>query len=128
MTRTTVTFEGNRPMTRRSGSPARKQVEITVLVNARRQNSDGGGSRSSRPGMVRAFKTSARTSWSRWRRVIGQHGTTTEAWTDRQSVKRTAQRVLLHQAELAVGHGTITNTSRLSATDEQAHDVSEHES
>ena len=60
------------------------------------------------------------------------HGTvTTEAWTDRQSgEKRTAQRVLAEIVGPSLRWATarITKTSRLSATDEQAHDVSEHES
>ena len=60
------------------------------------------------------------------------HGTvTTEAWTDRQSgEKRTAQRVLAEIVGPSLRWATarITKTSRLSATDEQTDDVSEHES
>jgi len=74
MTRTTVTFEGNLaddPQVRFTGS-GKQVTEITVLVNARRQNSDGEWVEvEPTRHVVRAFKTSARTSWSRWRRVIG---------------------------------------------------------
>lgn len=59
------------------------------------------------------------------------HGiVTTEAWTDKQSgEKRTAQRVLAEIVGPSLRWATarITKTTRASVTDEQLHEVSEHE-
>ena len=99
--RTTVTFEGNLaddPQVR--FTPSSKQVtELTVLVNQRRQDSDGEWvDVEPTRHVVRAFKTLAENiveSLGKGDRVF-VHGTvTTEAWTDKQTgEKRTAQRVL----------------------------------
>ena len=134
--RTTVTFEGNLaddPQTRftPSGKPI---TQMTVLVNARRQNSDGEwvDAEPTRH-MERAFKTLAENiveSLAKGDRVF-VHGTvTTEAWTDEQSgEKRTAQRVLAEIVGPSLRWATarITKTSRSSATDETPHDVSAQE-
>ena len=56
---------------------------------------------------------------------------TTEAWTDKQSGEKwTAQRVLAEIVGPSLRWATtrITKTSRSSATDEQTHDVNEHQS
>jgi single-strand DNA-binding protein len=99
--RTTITFEGNLaddPQVR--FTPAGKQItELSVLVNQRRQNSDGewvDGEPTRH--VVKAFKTLAENiaeSLSKGDRVF-VHGTiTTDTWTDNQTGdKRTAQRVL----------------------------------
>ena len=135
--RTTVTFEGNLaddPQVRFTGS-GKQVTEITVLVNARRQNSDGEWVEvEPTRHVVRAFKTLGENiveSLAKGDRVFVQGTVTTEAWTDRQSgEKRTAQRVLAEIVGPSLRWATarITKTSRLSATDEQTHDVSEHES
>ena len=55
---------------------------------------------------------------------------TTEAWTDKQSgEKRTAQRVLAEIVGPSLRWATarIAKTTRALATDEQTHDVGEHE-
>jgi single-strand DNA-binding protein len=134
--RTTVTFEGNLaddPQTRftPSGKPI---TQMTVLVNARRQNSDGEWVDAEPTRHVeRAFKTLAENiveSLAKGDRVF-VHGTvTTEAWTDEQSgEKRTAQRVLAEIVGPSLRWATarITKTSRSSATDEIPHDVSGQE-
>ena len=134
--RTTVTFEGNLaddPQTRftPSGKPI---TQMTVLVNARRQNSDGEWVDAEPTRHVeRAFKTLAENiveSLAKGDRVF-VHGTvTTEAWTDQQSgEKRTAQRVLAEIVGPSLRWATarITKTSRSSATDEIPHDVSGQE-
>ena len=134
--RTTVTFEGNLaddPQTRftPSGKPI---TQMTVLVNARRQNSDGEWvDAEPTRNMERAFKTLAENiveSLAKGDRVF-VHGTvTTEAWTDEQSgEKRTAQRVLAEIVGPSLRWATarITKTSRSSATDETPHDVSAQE-
>jgi single-strand DNA-binding protein len=125
--RTTVTFEGNLaddPQVRftPSGKPI---TEMTVLVNARRQNSDGEwvDAEPTRH-VVRAFKMLAENiaeSLAKGDRVF-VHGTvTTEAWTDQQSgEKRTAQRVLAEIVGPSLRWATarVTKTSRSSAIDE----------
>ena len=134
--RTTITFEGNLaddPQTRftPSGKPI---TQMTVLVNARRQNSDGEWVDAEPTRHVeRAFKTLAENiveSLAKGDRVF-VHGTvTTEAWTDQQSgEKRTAQRVLAEIVGPSLRWATarITKTSRSSATDEIPHDVSGQE-
>jgi single-strand DNA-binding protein len=134
--RTTVTFEGNLaddPQTRftPSGKPI---TQMTVLVNARRQNSDGEWVDAEPTRHVeRAFKTLAENiveSLAKGDRVF-VHGTvTTEAWTDEQSgEKRTAQRVLAEIVGPSLRWATarITKASRSSATDEIPHDVSGQE-
>ena len=87
--RTSVTFEGNLvddPQVRFTAS-GKQVTEITVLVNERRHNSDGGwvDTEPTRH-VVRAFKTLAENiveSLSKGDRVF-VHGTvTTEAWTDK---------------------------------------------
>ncbi|MEV0802730.1 single-stranded DNA-binding protein [Kribbella sp. NPDC050281] len=46
-------------------------IELTVLVNARRQNSEGAwADAETTRHVVRAFKTLAETSLSHWRRLI----------------------------------------------------------
>ena len=134
--RTTVTFEGNLaddPQVR--FTPSGKQItEITVLVNQRRQNEDGEWVEAEPTRhVVRAFKTLAENiaeSLAKGDRVF-VHGTvTTEAWTDQQTgEKRTAQRVLAEVVGPSLRWATarITKTTRTPATDEQTHDVSEHE-
>jgi single-strand DNA-binding protein len=137
ITRTTVTFEGNLaddPQVR--FTPSGKQItEITVLVNQRRQISDGEwvDAEPTRH-VVRAFKTLAENmveSLAKADRVF-VHGTvTTEAWTDKQTgEKRTAQRVLADIVGPSLRWATtrITKTTRTPATDEQPHDIGEHES
>jgi single-strand DNA-binding protein len=131
--RTTVTFEGNLaddPQVR--FTPSGKQItEITVLVNQRRQTSDGEwvDAEPTRH-VVRAFKTLAENvaeSLAKGDRVI-VHGTvTTEAWTDKQTgEKRTAQRVLAEIVGPSLRWATtrIAKASRILATDERSHDVS----
>jgi single-strand DNA-binding protein len=134
--RTPVTFEGNLaddPQVR--FTPSGKQItEITVLVNQRRQTSDGvwiEGEPTRH--VVRAFKTLAENiaeSLAKGDRVF-VHGTmTTEAWTDKHSgEKRSAQRVLAEIVGPSLRWATarITKTSRAVGTDEQTHDVGEHE-
>ena len=134
--RTTMTFEGNLaddPQVR--FTPSGKQVtEITVLVNQRRQNSDGEWVEAEPTRhVVRAFKTLAENiaeSLAKGDRVI-VHGTvTTEAWTDKQTgEKRTAQRVLAEIVGPSLRWATarITKTTRTPGTDQTPHDVSEHE-
>jgi single-strand DNA-binding protein len=134
--RTTVSFEGNLaddPQVR--FTPSGKQItELTVLVNQRRQNSDGGWVEVEPTRfVVRAFKSLAENiaeSLAKGDRVF-VHGTmTTEAWTDKQSgEKRTAPRVLAEIVGPSLRWATarITKTSRSSGTDETPQDVSEHE-
>jgi single-strand DNA-binding protein len=134
--RTTVTFEGNLaddPQVR--FTPSGKQVtEITVLVNHRRQNSDGEWVEAEPSRfVVRAFKTLAENiaeSLAKGDRVF-VHGTvTTEAWTDKQSEeKRTAQRVLAEVVGPSLRWATarITKTTRTSAANEDPQNVGEQE-
>jgi single-strand DNA-binding protein len=84
-------------------TPVGKQIteitEITVLVNQRRQDSDGAWvDEEPTRHVVRAFKTLAENSWNRWAKGdrVFVHGTvTTDVWADKQSGEtRTAQRVL----------------------------------
>ena len=125
--RTTVTIEGNLaddPQVR--FTPSGKQItEITVLVNQRRQNSDGpwiDGEPTRH--VVRAFKTLADNiaeSLQQGDRVF-VHGTiTTDTWTDKQTnQKRTAQRVLAEIVGPSLRWATtrITKTTRVHASDE----------
>jgi single-strand DNA-binding protein len=154
--RTNVTFEGNLahdPQVRFTGS-GKQITEITVLVNERRQNSDGEwvDTEPTRH-VVRAFKTLAENvveSLAKGDRVF-VHGTiTTDAWTDKECTsrtsttaeeslifslpresgdKRTAQRVLAEVVGPSLRWATtrITKTTRTPATDEKPHDVSERE-
>jgi single-strand DNA-binding protein len=136
MMRTTVTFEGNLaddPQVR--FTPSSKQVtEITVLVNQRRQNSEGewvDGEPTRH--LVRAFKTLAENiaeSLATGDRVF-VHGTvTTETWTDKQTgEKRTAQRVLAEivRPNLRWATARITKTTRTPTTDETTDDSGEQE-
>jgi single-strand DNA-binding protein len=134
--RTTVTFEGNLaddPQTR--STPAGKQVtELTVLVNQRRQNSEGEWVEGEPTRLVvRAFKTLAENvaeSLVKGDRVV-VHGTvTTDAWADQQTgEKRSAQRVLAEVVGPSLRWATarITKTTRTSAIDEDPHDVSEQD-
>jgi single-strand DNA-binding protein len=134
--RTTVTFEGNLaddPQVR--FTPSGKQItELTVLVNQRRPN-DAGGWVHCEPTrhVVRAFKTLAENvaeSLAKGDRVFVHGSVTTEAWTDQHSgEKRTAQRVVAEIVGPSLRWATtrITKTSRASVTDEQTHDVGEHE-
>ena len=105
-----------------------------MLVNERRQNSDGEwvDAELTRH-VVRAFKTLADNiveSLAKGDRVF-VHGTvTTDAWTDKQTgEKRTAQRVLADIVGPSLRWATarITKTTPTSATDEQQHDISEQE-
>jgi single-strand DNA-binding protein len=134
--RTTVTFEGNLaddPQVR--FTPSGKQItEITVLVNQRRQNSDGEwvDAEPTRH-VVRAFKTLAENmveSLAKGDRVF-VHGTvTTEAWTDQHTGdKRTAQRVLAEIVGPSLRWATtrIAKTTRTPATDETSRDLSGQE-
>ena len=134
--RTTVTFEGNLaddPQVR--FTPSGKQItEITVLVNQRRQNSDGEwvDAEPTRH-VVRAFKTLAENiaeSLAKGDRVF-VHGTvTTEAWTDKQTgEKRTAQRVLAEIVGPSLRWATtrITKTTRTPTTDETTDDIGKHD-
>jgi single-strand DNA-binding protein len=134
--RTTVTFEGNLADDPRVRfTPSGKQVtELTVLVNQRRQNSDGEwvDAEPTRH-VVRAFKTLAENiveSLAKGDRVF-VHGTiTTEAWTDNQSgERRTAQRVLAEIVGPSLRWATarITKTTRTPTTDETPHDNGEHD-
>ena len=135
--RTTVTFEGNLaddPQVR--FTPLGKQVtELTVLVNQRREDGEGEWVEAEPTRhVVRAFRTLAENiveSLAKGDRVF-VHGTmTTEAWTDKQSGEKwTAQRVLAEIVGPSLRWATtrITKTSRSSATDEQTHDVNEHQS
>jgi single-strand DNA-binding protein len=134
--RTTVTFEGNLaddPQVR--FTPSGKQVtELTVLVNQRRQTSDGEWVEGEPTRhVVRAFKALAENvaeSLAKGDRVF-VHGTvTTDAWTDKQTgEKRTAQRVLAEIVGPSLRWATarITKTTRTSSTDETPPDVGEHE-
>jgi single-strand DNA-binding protein len=135
--RTTVTFEGNLaddPQTRFTGS-GKQITELTVLVNQRRQNSEGEWVEGEPTRhVVRAFKTLAENvaeSLAKGDRVF-VHGTViTEAWTDKQSgEKRTAQRVLAEVVGPSLRWGTarITQTTRTSASDEEPQDIGEQES
>jgi single-strand DNA-binding protein len=133
--RTTVTFEGNLaddPQTRFTGS-GKQITELTVLVNQRRQNSDGEwvDAEPTRH-VVRSFKTLAENiveSLAKGDRVF-VHGTViTEAWIDKQSgEKRTAQRVLAEIVGPSLRWATarITKTTRSSASDADPHDIGEH--
>jgi single-strand DNA-binding protein len=133
--RTTVTFEGNLaddPQVR--FTPSGKQVaELTVLVNQRRQNSDGEWVDGEPTRLVvRAFKTLAENivgSLAKGDRVF-VHGTvTTEAWSDRQSgEKRTAQRALAEVVGPSLRWATarITKTTGIAAAGETPDDISEH--
>jgi single-strand DNA-binding protein len=125
--RTTVTFEGNLADDPRVRfPPSGKQVtDLTVLVNARRQTSDGEwvDGEPTRY-VVLAFKTLAVNiveSLAKGDRVF-VHGTvTTEAWTDQQSgERRTAQRVLAEVVGPSLRWATarITKTTRTLTTDE----------
>jgi single-strand DNA-binding protein len=134
---TIVTFEGNLaddPQVR--FTPSGKQItEITVLVNQRRQNGDGGwvDGEPTRH-VVRAFKALADNvaeSLSKGDRVV-VHGTiTTEVWTDRESGdRRTAQRVLAEIVAPSLRWATtgVIKTTRSQATDQvgangQGHEV-----
>jgi single-strand DNA-binding protein len=134
--RTTVTFEGNLaddPQIR--FTPSGKQVtELTVLVNQRRQNTDGEWVDGEPTRLVvRAFKTLAENiveSLAKGDRVF-VHGTvTTEAWTDKQSgEKRIVRRVLAEIVGPSLRWATarITKTTRSSVPDETPQEVSEHE-
>ncbi len=131
--RTTVTFEGNLaddPQVR--FTPSGKQItELTVLVNQRRQNSEGEWVEGEPTRhVVRAFKTLAENiaeSLGKGDRVF-VHGTvTTEAWTDKQTGdKRTAQRVLadIVGPSLRWAPARITKSTRTPA-DKQTDDDSE---
>jgi single-strand DNA-binding protein len=134
--RTTVTFEGNLaddPQVRFTGS-GKQVTEITVLVNQRRQNSDGEWVEvEPTRHAVRAFKTLAENiveSLAKGDRVF-VHGTvTTDVWTDKQTgEKRTAQRVLADIVGPSLRWATvrIAKTTRSAVTDEQLHDVSEQD-
>jgi single-strand DNA-binding protein len=134
--RTAVTFEGNLaddPQTRFTPS-GRQVTELTVLVNQRRQTSDGEWVDAEPTRLVvRAFKTLAENiveSLAKGDRVF-VHGTvTTEAWTDKQTrEKRTVQRVLAEVVGPSLRWATarITKTPRTLATDEDPHDIGEHE-
>jgi single-strand DNA-binding protein len=105
-----------------------------VLVNQRRQNSDGewvDGEPTRH--VVRTFKTLAENiveSLAKGDRVF-VHGTvTTEAWADQQTgEKRTAQRVLAELVGPSLRWATarVTKTTRSSVTDQTPHDSSEQE-
>jgi single-strand DNA-binding protein len=137
--RTTVTFEGNLADDPQVWfTPSGKQItEITVLVNERRQTSDGewADAEPTRH-VVRVFKTLAENvveSLAKGDRVF-VHGTiTTEAWTDKQTGERqTAQRVLAEivgpSLRWAITRITkTTKTTRTATADDTAHDVTEHE-
>jgi single-strand DNA-binding protein len=134
--RTTVTFEGNLagdPQIRFTGS-GKQVTELTVLVNQRRQNSEGEWVDGEPTRLVvRAFKTLAENiveSLVKGDRVF-VHGTvTTEAWTDKHSgEKRTAQRVLAEVVGPSLRWATarITKTTRSSATDEAPHNGGEYD-
>jgi single-strand DNA-binding protein len=135
--RTTVTFEGNLaddPQVRFTGS-GKPITELTVLVNQRRQNNEGEwvDAEPTRH-VVRTFKTLAENvaeSLAKGDRVF-VHGTvTTEAWTDKQSrEKRTAQRVLAEVVGPSLRWATarITKTTRTSASNEDPHNIGQHES
>jgi single-strand DNA-binding protein len=134
--RTSVTFEGNLaddPQVRFTGS-GKQVTELTVLVNHRRQNSEGEWVEGEPTRhVVRAFKTLAENlaeSLAKGDRVF-VHGTiTTEAWTDKQSgEKRTAQRVLAEVVGPSLRWATtrITKTTRTPTTDETPRDIGEHE-
>jgi single-strand DNA-binding protein len=105
-----------------------------VLVNERRQNSDGEWV-DTEPirHVVRTFKTLAENiveSLAKGDRVFVHRSVTTEAWTDKESSdRRAAQRVLAEIVGPSLRWATarITKTTRTSATDEQPHDVSEQE-
>src|SRR4029453_13038318 len=99
--RTTVTFEGNLaddPQVRFT-APGKQVTELTVLVNQRRQNSDGewADGEPTRHA-ARAFKTLAENiveSWAKGHRFFVRGTVTTEAGADKQTgEKRTVQRVL----------------------------------
>jgi single-stranded DNA-binding protein len=83
--------------------------------------------------VVRAFKTLAENVVEfvgEGDRVFVHGSVITESWTGQQSgEKRTAQRVLAEIVGPSLRWTTerITKTNRLSVTDEQLHDVSEHE-
>jgi single-strand DNA-binding protein len=134
--RTTVTFEGNLaddPQTRFTGS-GKQVTEITVLVNQRRQNSDGEWVDAEPTRLVvRAFKTLAENiaeSLAKGDRVV-VHGTvTTDAWTDQQTgEKRTAQRVLAEVVGPSLRWATarIIKTTRTSAANDDRQHVGEQE-
>jgi single-strand DNA-binding protein len=134
--RTTVTFEGNLaddPQVRFTGS-GKQVTEITVLVNQRRQNSEGEWVDGEPTRLVvRAFKTLAENvaeSLAKGDRVF-VHGTvTTEAWSDKQTgEKRTAQRVLAEVVGPSLRWATarITKTTRAPASDEDPHEIGERD-
>jgi single-stranded DNA-binding protein len=89
-----------------------------VLINERRQNSDGEwvDAELARH-VVRAFKTWRTTSWSRSRRGdrVFVHGTvTTDAWTDKQTSVGIMGRGAATRVDIGAGRGGMRRCSSYS--------------